>query len=265
MCPTSRPRLLLAGLDAPADAAKVVVLTHNDSQQELLATLRTGVRGYGIHSSLEPEDIRSGLLTVARGFRWLCPQATSYLLLQLAAEDGAAGSGGAGPLSPREAEVLALAAEGEGEEQIAVALCLSRNTVKTYLRRIREKLQASSRGEAVRLGYEQGLIPLPEATGAVLPRGMRAARRQRRRLTPRRAARRPAGRPRHTPPSPAVTPGVHRPATVAPVAVLPAAVGSVTPWVTAVTRRPSRALHAPAPGDSAPCPVASGRRRVTRG
>ena len=163
---------LLAGLDAPADAAKVVVLTHNDSQQLLLATLRTGVRGYGIHSSLEPEDIRAGLLTVARGFRWLCPLATSYLLLQLAAEDGAAGSGGAGPLSPREAEVLALAAEGEGEEQIAVALCLSRNTVKTYLRRIREKLQASSRGEAVRLGYQQGLIPLPEATGAVVPRAL---------------------------------------------------------------------------------------------
>ena len=175
--PRADAAALLAELESPADAARVVVLTHDDSRQELLATLRTGVRGYGIHSSLQPEDIRSGLLTVGRGFRWLCPQEIGHVLQHVAAEDGAttagAGAGaGAGPLSPREAEVLALAAEGQGEEQIALTLCLSRNTVKTYLRRIREKLQATSRGEAVRLGYQRGLIPLPEASASAVAAGL---------------------------------------------------------------------------------------------
>jgi DNA-binding NarL/FixJ family response regulator len=177
--PRADAAALLAELESPADAARVVVLTHDDSRQELLATLRTGVRGYGIHSSLQPEDIRSGLLTVGRGFRWLCPQAIGHVLQQVAAEDGATAAGagagtgaGAGPLSPREAAVLGLAAEGQGEEQIAQTLCLSRNTVKTYLRRIREKLQATSRGEAVRLGYERGLIPLPEASASAIAAGL---------------------------------------------------------------------------------------------
>ena len=91
--PRADAAALLAELESPADAARVVVLTHDDTRQELLATLRTGVRGYGIHSSLEPEDIRSGLLTVGRGYCWLCPKATGYLLHQLTAEDGATAAG----------------------------------------------------------------------------------------------------------------------------------------------------------------------------
>jgi DNA-binding NarL/FixJ family response regulator len=154
---------VLAEHDADPDGAKVVVLTDDQSQHELLVTLQTGVRGYGIRSCLSPEDIRNGLLTVGRGFQWMCPLTTRFLWQRVVQESAGRGNGAAhhGPLSRRESEVLRLAAEGAREEQIAQALCLSPNTVKTYLRRIREKLQAGSRGEAVRRGYEQGLIPPP--------------------------------------------------------------------------------------------------------
>ncbi len=156
------------GDDVPGVPAKVLVLTDDASQHELLATLQVGVQGYGIRTRLQPEDIRAAVLTVARGDCWLCGMATRHLV-QLAIVDsgnGALGGGHSGPLSPREAEVLRLAAEGDGEEQIAQSLCLSKNTVKTYLRRIREKLQATSRGDAVRIGYEHGLIPVRRQTGA---------------------------------------------------------------------------------------------------
>jgi two-component system NarL family response regulator len=163
---TESPRVeaaaVIAGYEGQGEGAKLLVLTDDEDRQELLATLQAGVQGYGIRRTLWPEDIRCGVLSVGRGFRWTCPQATRYLV-QLVVEDGAGarGAGGAGPLSPREVEVLRLAGEGAREERIAATLCLSPNTVKTYFRRIREKLQATTRVEAVRLGYEQGLIPAP--------------------------------------------------------------------------------------------------------
>lgn len=150
------------------EPVKVLVLTDDDSRHELLASLRVGVQGYGIRSRLQPEDILAAVRTVAGGKSWLCPVATGHLV-QLAVVDGGNGTLGSrnsGPLSPREAEVLRLAADGDGEDQIAVALCLSKNTVKTYLRRIREKLQVTSRGEAVRIGVKHGLIASRHQTGA---------------------------------------------------------------------------------------------------
>lgn len=64
----------------------------------------------------------------------------------------------AGPrLTPREQEVLDLMAAGRSNRRIAETLGISENTVKNHVRRILEKLQASSRMEAVVAGVQQGL------------------------------------------------------------------------------------------------------------
>ena len=61
------------------------------------------------------------------------------------------------PLSNRETEVLALAAEGNGNKEIGVTLHISERTVKNHLRGITSKLHASDRTDAVvtaiRLGW----------------------------------------------------------------------------------------------------------------
>jgi DNA-binding CsgD family transcriptional regulator len=64
-----------------------------------------------------------------------------------------------GGLSPREVDVLRLAAGGTGDSDIAALLTLSRNSVKTYWQRIRAKLPASSRQDAIRRAIAQGLVP----------------------------------------------------------------------------------------------------------
>jgi DNA-binding NarL/FixJ family response regulator len=161
------PRLdattLREGRWGDAEQAKVLILTDEDDRHELLGALLAGVHGYGIRRRLLPEEIRTGVAIVGEGEHWMCRLAIGQLV-QLTF-DGTAeeavrnGQGRAnGPLSPREAEVLRRAAEGEGEDQIAEGLNVSRNTVKTYLRRIREKLQVTSRVEAVRYGLEHGLL-----------------------------------------------------------------------------------------------------------
>ena len=61
-------------------------------------------------------------------------------------------------LSDRELEVLICLAEGQTTLQIANRLFISENTVKTHIRHILEKLEASNRTEAVSKAIQFGLI-----------------------------------------------------------------------------------------------------------
>ena len=61
-------------------------------------------------------------------------------------------------LTPRELEVLQLAAEGDSVEEIAATLILSPGTVRTHLGSIYGKLGAKSRTAAVATALRQGLI-----------------------------------------------------------------------------------------------------------
>lgn len=61
-------------------------------------------------------------------------------------------------ITPRELEILGLIARGLSNREIAEALFVSENTVKTHSSRLFEKLNAKRRTQAVQLGKEMGLI-----------------------------------------------------------------------------------------------------------
>jgi len=63
-------------------------------------------------------------------------------------------------LTQREREVLALLADGLGNKQIAARLGISTNTVKTHLELLFEKLDVSTRTEAVTAAARMGLLLL---------------------------------------------------------------------------------------------------------
>jgi two-component system, NarL family, nitrate/nitrite response regulator NarL len=63
-------------------------------------------------------------------------------------------------LTNREREVLALLADGLANKQIAARLGISKNTVKTHLELLFDKLGVSSRAEAVATGVRRGLLLL---------------------------------------------------------------------------------------------------------
>jgi DNA-binding CsgD family transcriptional regulator len=62
------------------------------------------------------------------------------------------------PLTPREVEVLRLAATGLGAEPIAELLVVSPNTVKTHLAHAYGKLGAHNRAEAISAGLQWGYL-----------------------------------------------------------------------------------------------------------
>ena len=64
-------------------------------------------------------------------------------------------------ISPREQEILKLAAKGLTNREIAQALSISPNTVKVHLSNIFEKAGVTSRTEAALYGMEHGIVALP--------------------------------------------------------------------------------------------------------
>ena len=61
-------------------------------------------------------------------------------------------------ITPREHEILTHIAAGLSTREIAAALFVSENTVKTHARRLFDKLHARRRTQAVQIAKEQGLI-----------------------------------------------------------------------------------------------------------
>jgi NarL family two-component system response regulator YdfI len=104
-------------------------------------------------------ELRAAIAAAAEGLLVLHPDFASRALAapsQVAHDSGPA----AQALSPRESEILNLLAAGLGNKQIASQLNISEHTVKFHVASIFNKLNASSRAEAVAIGARRGLILL---------------------------------------------------------------------------------------------------------
>jgi DNA-binding NarL/FixJ family response regulator len=137
------------------ERCRVIMLTISKNEEDLLGAISAGADGYLLKNA-EPDELRRAILLVHQGMSVLSPQVTRQVLraamtseLNRAAESG---------LSSREMEVLECLAQGKTTTLIASELFISENTVKTHVRHILEKLEASNRAEAVSKATQMGLI-----------------------------------------------------------------------------------------------------------
>ena len=144
-------------LTALGDRPRAIALTTYADDASVLGALRAGARGY-LTKDAGADEIRAAVEAVARGEAALDPSVQHHVVAALA-------GGGAAPtpselpdeLTPREAEVLGLIAEGLTNAEIAERLVVSAATVKTHVNHIFAKAGVRDRAQAVVYAYSHGL------------------------------------------------------------------------------------------------------------
>ncbi|MFI6861513.1 response regulator [Streptomyces sp. NPDC050421] len=139
---------------------QVVVLTTFADDDSLFPALRAGARGYLTKDAGGDEIVRA-VQAVLSGEAGLSPTIQRRLLEQVTAEPLTRTGSGEPELpdgmTPREAEVLVLIAEGMSNAEIARSLHISQATVKSHINNLFAKAGLRDRAQAVRYAYVRGL------------------------------------------------------------------------------------------------------------
>lgn len=137
----------------------VVCLTVYDQEQYLFEALRAGARGF-LLKRITAEALRDALEGVLAGEVVVDPGLAGRVA-QVAArseERGRYWSGIQYGLTRREAEVLQVVCQGYSNREIAEALFVSEETVKSHLKSLYRKLSVSDRADAIALALREGLV-----------------------------------------------------------------------------------------------------------
>ena len=137
---------------ARTPGCRVVALTASVDDARLMGVLRAGVAGY-VRKDAEPETLLAAVRAVARGKTYIDPSIGGRLL-----------KSGPGDLTPRETEVLRLVALGRSNRDIASALDVGEETVKTHIAHVLAKLQVENRAQAAVQALKRGFISLDDVS-----------------------------------------------------------------------------------------------------
>jgi len=135
-----------------APAVAVIALTASVDEARMMGVLRAGATGY-VRKDAEPETLVAAIRAVARGRTYIDPSVAS-LVRQAAAP--------ADELTGREVEVLRHLAHGRANKEIAEALSIGEETVKTHVANVLSKLQVENRAQAIVQALRLGLVTLEE-------------------------------------------------------------------------------------------------------
>ena len=127
--------------------ARVIILTTYDADEDIARALQAGAKAY-ILKDIAADALVTCIRDVLAGKTYLAPAAAAKLAERVTQVQ----------LTPRELAALQLMANGSSNKEIAVALKISERTVKSHLAHLFDKLQVTSRTEAVRVATRRGLV-----------------------------------------------------------------------------------------------------------
>lgn len=132
-----------AGLRRPS----VLIVTQLDKEWEVRLAMDAGVHGYVLQSCSQ-DELLEAVASLAQGQRYLSESVTRSVADSLSRET----------LTGRETDVLQLLAEGCCNKSIARRLGIGVGTVKTHVKGVMSKLDATARTHAVVVATQRGLI-----------------------------------------------------------------------------------------------------------
>jgi DNA-binding NarL/FixJ family response regulator len=139
---------------------KVVVLTTYADDHTVIQALRAGACGF-LTKDATSDQIREALRAAVRGEAAIDPAVQHHLVNSIARTAPLRWSPPEealpDDLTPREAEVLGLVAEGLSNAEIAARLTVSETTVKSHINHLYTKIGARDRAQAVAYAYKKGL------------------------------------------------------------------------------------------------------------
>ncbi|MFL6600309.1 MAG: LuxR C-terminal-related transcriptional regulator [Steroidobacteraceae bacterium] len=130
-----------------APGRRVMILTQSDSEAKICHALEQGARGY-LLLGCSLQDLVDGLRSVYMGGIALGPLVASRIADRMKQQ----------ALTPREADILRYMMLGMSNKAIASKLTLAVGTVKTHVKSVLEKLNASSRTQAVSIAQRRGIL-----------------------------------------------------------------------------------------------------------
>jgi DNA-binding NarL/FixJ family response regulator len=139
---------------ATAPSVRVIALTASVDEARLMGALRAGASGY-VRKDAEPETLLAAVRAVARGRTYIDPAVGRQLVAAAGSND----------LTPREIDVLRHLARGRSNREIAAALDIGDETVKTHVANVLAKLKVDNRAQAMVHAIKRGLVSLDESDG----------------------------------------------------------------------------------------------------
>lgn len=137
----------------------IVILTAASDDSVLSEALRAGCSGY-VNKTESLAQLTASVRAAHAGATAVSPQ----MLERVLAGKGVQNLRGEA-LTPREAEVLALLAEGMANPRMCEVMGISPNTLRNHIQNILGKLDAHSKLEAVTVALREGLISAPQQDG----------------------------------------------------------------------------------------------------
>ncbi|MFD7492482.1 response regulator [Streptomyces sp. NPDC059832] len=149
---------------------RILILTTFEIDEYVARALRAGASGF-LGKDVGPEELLDAIRTVASGDTLLSPTATRALITRYLArpEGGVAAPEALDVLTAREREVMAQAAEGLSNDEIAERMHVSPLTVRTHVGRAMTKLGARHRAQLVAMAYQSGLVRVDPPQGRGTP------------------------------------------------------------------------------------------------
>ena len=135
--------------------ARVVMLTVEETQARVGEAIQAGAAGY-LLKDIDARELARAVHLAAEGSAVIHPSLTRQFIEEI--RQLTRGEQSVSSLSTREVEVLQMIAYGSTNREVAEALHISPQTVKTYLERIFTKLGVSDRTRAVAMALKHGIV-----------------------------------------------------------------------------------------------------------